>query len=443
MAQIFPFRGIRYNLKAVGDLSKVVTQPYDQITDDLREKYYARHPYNFTRIISGRKEPDTSSNTVYTRAADYLNEWLRDGILVRDEKPALYVYCQEYKIDNEIKTRKGLVALVELSTEFGTHEKTHKEPKIDRFNLMKTTESNTETIFLIYKEQERIINQLLNSAIEGREPNMLATDDFGCIHRMWAVTDVKVIKEVQARMGKINLNIADGHHRFETAFSYKEEMEAKGKKNVPGATESYNNFMMTLVNIDEPGLTVLPTHRLIYGIEKDRVDNLVSNAMKYFTVEHFPLGDNDQNAVKRVIETMKIRHASENLFALYLKGDHEIKLLSLKDKTCMDKLVKEKVSDDWKKLDIAILHTVLMDHFLGITQKMLEDKTNVEYLRDPYETFKKVKEDERYQLGFLVNATSVEQVMHISINKERMPQKSTDFFPKLLSGMVMCKLMIE
>jgi uncharacterized protein (DUF1015 family) len=243
-------------------------------------------------------------------------------------------------------------------------------------------------------------------------------------------------------MKDLDLYIADGHHRYETALNYKKHMLKNKKKCAKGATENYRNFMMTIFNIDEPGMTILPTHRLIFGLKKAKVKNLIDSAMPYFSIEHFPLTENPEATLKHVLETMKHRHEKENLFALYIKGENEIKLLSLRDKSCMDKFDK-KHSDDWKKLDIAILHTVLMDEFLGITAKKLEHKTNVEYIRDPMETFRKVRDDERFQMAFWVNPTSIDEVIKISSNNERMPQKSTDFFPKLLSGMVMCKLMIE
>ena len=445
MAKIYPFRGIHYDINIVGDLSKVVAQPYDQINDKLRETYYARHPFHLTRIIKGRTEPDTDKDNVYSRGGDYLAEWMRDGVLKRDEKPAIYAYHQEYKVDDEIRVRKGFVALAKLEA-YGegvkAHERTLAAPKQDRFNLMVTTEANTGQIFMLYSEPERLINKALDTAIVGKEPDFLATDDFGCIHKMWRVTDKKAIREVKTHMEPMTLFIADGHHRYETAVNYMTHMKKLKKKCVKGATENFNNCMMTFVNVDEPGLTILPTHRLIYGLEDQKVESLLNNAMEYFTIEHFPLGDNDEKAVKNVLDAMKTRQKNENLFGLYMKGDNEIKLLSLKDNHAMENLVPE-MSDDWKKLDIAILHTILMDKFLGIDREKLEAKTNVEYFRDPVEPFKKARDDDHYQLVFLVNPTGVEQVKKVAANGERMPQKSTDFFPKLLSGMIMNKMMIE
>lgn len=447
MANIFPFRGVHYNVSTVGDLSDVVTQPYDQIDKELREKYYDRSNFSFVKIIMGRTEPDTNEDTVYTRAGDYLSEWMRDGVLIRDDKPALYVYHQEYMIEGESKprVRKGFIPLVELQ-EYGKkmrpHEKTLEAPKKDRFNLMLTTEANTGMIFMLYSEPEREINRALDGQINGREPDLLATDAMGSIHKVWAVTDAATIKRVQELMEPLTLFIADGHHRYETAVNYKKHM-LKEKRTFPkGVSENFYNCMITLVNVDEPGLTVLPTHRLVHDVPPELMENLVSKAMEYFSIEHFPLSVGDDVAVKSVLDAMKARQNDEHLFAMHIRGEDEIKLLSLKDESVMNEMAGE-FSDDWKKLDIAILHTILLDKLLGIDAEKLAAKTNVDYLRSPYDTLKKVKEDEKYQCMFLVNETGVEEVKKVALHDEKMPQKSTDFFPKLLSGMVMNKMILD
>ncbi len=455
MAKIFPFRGVHYNVNTVGDLSEVVTQPYDQIKKDLREKYYIRSNFSFVKIIMGRTEPDTNEDNVYTRAGDYLSEWMRDGVLIRDDKPALYVYHQEYEVEGEPdpRVRKGFIPLVELEdylednldddkVKIRPHERTLAAPKLDRFNLMLTTESNTGMIFMLYSEPELEVNKALDKQIEGKEPDLLATDDMGNLHKVWAVTDENTIKHVQALMEDLPLFIADGHHRYETAVNYMKHMKKTGRTFPDGVTQNFNNCMMTLVNVDEPGLSVLPTHRLVHDVPPELIENLVSRAMQYFSVEHFPLSMGDDVAVKKVLDAMKARQKDEHLFAMYIKGDDEIKLLSLKDESMMNELVDD-MSDDWKKLDIAILHTILLDKLLGIDDEKLTAKSNVDYLRSPYDTLKKVKDDDKYQCMFLVNETSVEEVKKIALHGEKMPQKSTDFYPKLLSGMVMNKMILD
>lgn len=445
MAKIYPFRGVHYNVDTIGDLSKVAVQPYDQIKPDLREKYYDRSTFSFVKIIMGRPEPTTDTDNVYTRAADYLSEWIRDGILIRDDKPALYVYHQEYEIDGETRVRKGfipLVALRDYGEDVRAHEQTLEAPKQDRFDLMLTTESNTGMIFMLYSEPDLGVNKALDAQIAGKEPNLLATDDMGNLHKVWAVTDEGTIKRVQELMDKLPLFIADGHHRYETAVNYMKHKMREGKTFKEGDSENFNNCMMTLVNVDEPGLSVLPTHRLVHNVPAELIANLVSSAMQYFSVEHFPLSEGDDVAVQKVLDAMKARQTEEHLFAMYMKGDDEIKLLSLKDESVMDEMV-EGFSDDWKKLDIAILHTILLDKLLGIDKDKLAAKTNVDYLRSPFDTLKKTKEDDKYQCMFLVNETGVEDVKKIALHGEKMPQKSTDFYPKLLSGMVMNKMIIE
>lgn len=445
MAKVFPFKGIHYNTKIVNDLSEVVTQPYDQIKDDLREEYYKRSNYNFVRIIMGRKEPDTNLDNVYTRAAHHLSEWMRNNILIRDEERAFYVYHQQYEVDGETRVRKGFIPLVELQ-EYGAgvkaHEKTLAAPKQDRFNLMLTTKANTGMIFMLYSEPEREVNIALDNAIDGKEPDLQATDDFGCIHKVWKVTDPNTIKLVQEKMENLPLFIADGHHRYETAVNYMKHMKEQGAKWDDDVTENPANCMMTLVNVDEPGLTVLPTHRLIHDVPDELITNLPSKVMEYFSVEHFPLGDNPDETVRKVLAAMKDRQKDEHLFAMYIKGDDELKLLSLKSESIMDEMI-DGVSDDWKKLDIAILHTILMDKLLGIDSEKLAAKTNVDYKRCAIDTFKTTRDDPMYQCMFLVNPTSVEDVKRIAMHGEKMPQKSTDFFPKLLSGMVLNRMILK
>jgi uncharacterized protein (DUF1015 family) len=445
MAKIFPFKGIHYKVNVVGDLTEIVTQPYDQIKEDLREIYYSRHGLNFVRVIQGRTEPDTDMENVYTRAADYMNEWLRDGILIRDDKRSLYVYHQEYEVDGEIRVRKGFIPLVELQ-EYGegvkAHEKTLDAPKEDRLKLMKTTQGNTELIFMLYSEPERDINKALDRMIEGKQPELVAKDDFGCVHKVWAVSDEETIKFVQKKMEKLALFIADGHHRYETAINYMKYLVKNGAKWDDDVTENPQNCMMTLVNVDEPGLTVLPTHRVVHDVADDLIKTLTSRITEYFTIEHFPLAKNELEAIQKVLDAMKERQNREHLFCLYIKGDDELKLLSLKDESSMNSLVTG-FSDDWKKLDIAILHTILLDKLLGIDAARLAAKTNVSYYRSPFETFEKTKSDPKYQCMFLVNPTGVEEVKKIASHGEKMPQKSTDFFPKLLSGLVMNKMILK
>ncbi|MCD6216978.1 DUF1015 domain-containing protein [bacterium] len=447
MAKIFPFRGVHYNVSTIGDLSDVVTQPYDQIDKELREKYYEQSTFNFVRIVMGRPEPITETENVYTRAGDYLSEWMRDGVLIRNDKPALYVYHQEYMIEGESepRVRKGFIPLVELQ-EYGekiqAHERTLEAPKLDRFNLMLTTEANTGMIFMLYSEPEREINKALDEQIKGREPDLLATDEMGNLHKVWAVTDEATIKRVQTLMEPLGLFIADGHHRYETAVNYKKHMLKEERTFPQNASENFHNCMLTLVNVDEPGLTVLPTHRLVHDVPPELMENLVSKAMEYFSIEHFPLSVGDDVAVQSVLDAMKARKHDEHLFAMYIRGDDEIKLLSLKDESVMNEMVSD-FSDDWKKLDIAILHTILLDKLLGINAQKLADKTNVDYLRSAYDTLKKVKEDKKYQCMFLVNETGVKEVEKVALHGEKMPQKSTDFFPKLLSGMVMNKMILD
>ena len=272
MAKIVPFRGIRYNPHKVGDLSKVVCQPYDRVRYGLQEQYYDLHPYNIVRITKGLEfDDDMVDNNVYTRARDYYHTWLDAGYLLRDPEPTFYVYHQTFTLpDGSELTRKAFIGALEL-VEFKEgivlpHERTLSGPKVDRLNLMRATEANFGQIFMLYPDAENRINALFDDAITGRKPDADVRELFekDVRQQVWVVSDPAVIARVEAEMApKRGLIIADGHHRYETALNYRDEMRQK----VPGAPPDagFNFRMMTLVSMDDPGLTILPTHRLMTG----------------------------------------------------------------------------------------------------------------------------------------------------------------------------------
>jgi len=441
--KVFPFRGVRYNPAEVGRLDDVVTQPYDKIDTSLQRTYYDRHACNFVRIIRGLDESDDNEReNKYTRAAAFLESWLTDGILVLDEKPAIYAYHQEYNTPGgERLVRKGFVALggLEDFSEGGVkpHERTLAGPKADRFKLMMQTGAQFGQIFMLYSDPEMRINRMLDHAIGGLDPLIEVVDDFGETHRLWAITDPKIARQIAEEMENRPVFIADGHHRYETSLEVRNKMREAGRR-CEGA-ESFENRLMTFVNLDDRGLTVFPTHRLVYNVESESVLSLVERAGDLFDVQEFPIADNIQDALDTLLDRMRETGRSTNAIGLYLGGADRFVLLSLRDKQALNRATGGSGCEAWNSLDVNVLHVLLMDRLLGVTTADLENQTKVNYERHAVDAVGAVQSG-KYQLCFLLNPTRVEQVRDVAAAGEKMPQKSTDFYPKLLSGLVMMKM---
>lgn len=441
MAKIFPFRAVYYNPQKV-ELNKVVTQPYDKIDDKLQDEYHKRNPNNVVRIIKSKDEPgDTSANNKYTRAAKVFNEFLSKETIIRHPAPALYAYYQTYKdVTGEWKTRKAFVGLLELE-EFGkgkvhAHEKTLPKPKQDRLSLLKAMNGTfLEQIFMLYSDTDMTINKIMDSVATKTPPLLEAKDDYGEIHKVWAVTAPEMLREIQKTMAKKDTFIADGHHRYETACNFKNEMKAAGKK--CKEPESYNNFMITFVNMDDEGLTIFPTHRLVKGLPNFSYDDLAKTLAKHFSIKEYEFKNEPGEKAARTefLEDLRIEGQGAHCFGLLAQNQNKYALLTLKNEETADAAVKENFSADWKRLDVSILHSVILEPMLGLDKTKVESEGYIEYIRYYDEAFNLVRSG-KCQAGFLMNSVKVQQVKKIASKGERMPQKSTDFYPKLLSGLV-------
>ncbi len=431
MAHVIPFRGVRYNPSRAGKASDLVAQPYDRIGEAEQAVYYKRSPYNIVRIIKGVAQPGDNGENVYTRAAAYLQKWIDEGILVRDAEPSLYVYHQEYKFGGERLTRKGFIALGKLEPErVHAHEKTLKGPKEDRLRLLRATEGNFGHIFMLYSDPQRRADTALDTVIAGIEPTIKAVDDYGNNHYVWQVTDPDVISVVQDAVSEKDLYIADGHHRYETAVNFMRECQEKGWR--PAAPESFDVRMMTLFNIDEPGMTIRPIHRLVHALDDFSVEAFLKRADSDFEVVRYAsLVEMEQGVAAR---------REHHTFGFYSGGVYAS--LTLRDEKLMDRLIVGDWSRDWKCLDVSILHTVILDRLLGIDAKALEEQRNITYAHDPQEGVDAV-DSSKEQIFFLLNPTSPSQVKRVADHGEKMPQKSTDFYPKLLTGLVLSKMEID
>jgi len=429
MATIKPFRGTRYDPQKIDDLSCVISQPYDRVRHGLQDKYYDRSPYNVVRIIKGKETPeDDAEDNVYTRARDYYETWLNEGVLMREGQPALYVLRQSFTLpDGTEKNRQGLVTAFQLSAfDQGVvlpHERTHSGPKVDRLNLMRATQVNFGHIFMLYPGDR--INELLNEALE-RTEGLEARDLFekDVLQQFWPVTDAEVVAAVVEEMApKQNLIIADGHHRYETALNYRDEM----REQYPGAPANagFNFRMVTMVSMQDPGLVILPTHRLIHSYGKMSASEILDEAKKSFNL--IPVDSREE--LEAALDKATPEHPR---FGFYNGG---YTVLELKTSDVMDRLLPGR-DPAWRMLDVSVLHELLIERVMDISKEAVERKENIEYLRDPQMGYDAVDEGDAEFL-FVLNPTRMEQVRACTAAGEKMPQKSTDFYPKVISGMVM------
>lgn len=431
MAQIIPFRGYRYDPAIVGDISDVVAPPYDRVYPDVQQACYRRSPFNIVRIIKGiHEENDSDGSNVYTRAADYLDEWITKEVLIRESEPAFYAYHQTYTFEGERLTRKGVIALGKLEPEkVHAHEKTLRGPKEDRLKLMQATEANFGHIFMLYDDPSRATEKALQAVVDNEPPLIEAEDADGNAHQVWRITDETIIRAIQSAVDAKDLYIADGHHRYETAINYMNACNEQGWQQA--APESFGVRLMTLFNVAEPGMSIRPIHRLVHGIDAFDAERFLASAEEHFDVTRYPSFEAMSEATKKGHSTNTVGCVSKEFFAT----------LALKDERIMEELVPEERSQDYKRLDVTVLHAAILDRLLGIDAAALEEQRNVTYTVDAEQGVSKVR-DGSEQLFFYLNATSPDEVVRVADHNEKMPQKSTDFYPKLLTGLVLTKMEI-
>ena len=421
MAEIQPFRGVLYNTQRVKP-NDVLTQPYDKITTEMREKYLKLSPYNLVRIELGKEEAgDTETNNKYTRARDLYQAWLHDGVLRQAAKPALYYLEQEFAAPDGSgkRIRKALIARVRLHRwDEGVilpHEHTLSKPKADRMALLRACGSQQGQIFMLYPRPKQ--NPLPQP--EGN-PTLTATDDYGVINKLWEITDATAIKAAQDSLHDLKFYIADGHHRYETALAFRDECRTATDKPDPNAPSEF--VMATLVNMSDAGLVVLPTHRTVSNLGSFDRKQFRQQLAKSFTIEPQP-------TLEKLLGTMK---TGKHLIGM--RDADEFVLLRPKDLDALRPLFAKK-PPLWHTLDVAILHVGILEAILGIDDERLREEANVTYWREP-EAAADLVDSGKVQLAFFLNPTPVEEVKDIADARSRMPQKSTDFYPKLLSGIV-------
>lgn len=433
MPQIAAFRGLRYDLGHVGALSDVVAPPYDVIGPELQDQLYKRHPANVIRLILNRIEPgDTDTNNRYSRAARFLRNWQQEGLLRRDQHAAVYVYHQVFDYGGQRFTRKGFMSRVRLER-FGEgkiypHEETHASAKADRLLLTRACRANLSQIFGIYPDADNAAQNLLEAAIAGVTP-LEATDHLGVVHRMWPVTDERIIGQVAALMSPQPMFIADGHHRYETACNYRDELAAAG----PLDANHPANFVLTMsISMNDRGLIVLPTHRLFRGLPELTATDLREKFGNLLAARPGGRGAAAARDIWQHIET----DDEQGQLGFFTAADQQWTVASITDagRKRMAEIASEH-SRDWQGLGVAILHRLVIETLLGARDL---PKANYVHLVD--EVVDGIEQGDpeggRYPLAALVMPATVAHIQAISEFGERMPAKSTYFYPKLLSGLV-------
>lgn len=437
MATIKPFRAIRYDQDKIDSINHVISQPYDRVRYGLQDQYYDLSPYNVTRIIKGKEsDNDSETNNVYTRANDFLNQWLEEGILMREDQPAYYVYHQSFSLPSgKTITRKAFINAFELSSfDEGIvlpHEKTHAGPKVDRLNLTRAIETYFGNIFMLYPDSENKIDAIFETAIQ-RPPDIEAKElhEKDVLHQVWAVKDPEVLARVNAEMApKTNLIIADGHHRYETALNYQAEMREKHPETPANA--GYNYRMVAMVSMSDPGLTILPTHRLIFDYQQLSSEEILSRAEEYFQVEKLP---------NRAELEKRLANSGQSIGAIGFVSSGGYYLLNLASPDVMIDLASDRIQA-WRDLDVSILHSLLLNKIMEVDQKKIDNLENIKYLREPDLGYDEVKGSDSAFL-FILKPTRIGQVTACTDAGEKMPQKSTDFYPKIVTGFAMLPVQV-
>lgn len=431
MAEIAPFQALRYDPQLVR-LEDVVTQPYDKITPEMQAKYYELSPHNLVRIILGRQfETDNPEFNVYTRAAEYLHDWRAGGILKQDAEPSLYFYSQTFTVPGSrvLAERRGIIALGRLHDYADKvvyrHEQTLAKPRADRLNLLRHTKAHFGQIFMLYNDPEAEIEQLLASE---EEPDASILDEYEVLHRLWRIHDAGIVQTIQQLMRDKKLLIADGHHRYETALAYRDERRSQAGNTDQQA--AYEFVMMTFIRMESPGLVILPTHRIVHGLPDFDHDRMLETARRFFEIRRI------QPRTESRAATTLLEEAGEGgtaFVALTRQGSY---LMRARKRPIQEALGA--VPARQRELDVVQLHRVLLERVLGISEEAIRNQAHVKYERDAFEAISCVRQGAN--VAFLMNPARMEQVRDIAFAGEVLPQKSTDFYPKLLSGLAIYAL---
>jgi len=432
MARIAPLRGVFYNQKKIKDLSKVVAPPYDVISREEQEKLYRKSQYNFVRLDLSQEHES------YTAVAQLLRDWEAQGVFERDDVPAIYFSTHRFTLKSgEEKVRNGFFALTQLE-DFSTgtirpHEKTLEAPKEDRLQLMLACNAQLSPIFALYSEAKQNINRMLMADIEGVAPFVEVKQDNGDECRLWRINSLPLIQKVQQEMKDHPLLIADGHHRYEATLNYRNQM--RDKRGQWTGREAFNYIMTCFANMKDENLVILPTHRLVRGYTPQPFLQLEENLQKFFYLEQYP-----KTAEGKVWFLKALRNGAkkQRLIGASFKRDPRYLILRLKNKRIMQRLAKD-LSGPLRELDVTTLHLLILEHILGLSPEQQVNGETIRYSQDE-ETVLHALEKEDYQATFILKPPKPEEILTIVESGETMPQKSTYFYPKLISGLIVNKI---
>ena len=417
MAEIKAFKGMRYTSNG-GDLNTLVCPPYDIISEAQREEYIKENPYNIIRL-----ELPAGGQERYREAGDTLKSWLDGGVLACDSEESIYVYEMKFNANGERHSLKGFVSLVKLA-DFSEgvvlpHEETLSKAKEDRFNLMSETFCNFSQIYSLYMDEDNSVYSMIDGCSNG-VPDMEVTDPDGTVHRMWQIKDSNIIERITDSFKGKKLYIADGHHRYETALKFHRQQ----------GTESSGYVAMMLVNMENNGLVVFPTHRIVNGLADFNADKIIQECGQYFDIAEAPGEERMQAALNQRYKDGK------KAFAMYI-GSGKCYVMTLKDDGAVKKLLPN-MSDAYCGLDVTVLHTLVLERILGIDKENMANQKNLTYTRSRQEALEAVDIDGA-DCSFILNPTKVSEIRDVALASEKMPQKSTYFYPKLITGLVMNK----
>lgn len=472
MVNISAFRGIRYNSNHPKlqdqddvDLSSLVAKPYDKISRELQETYYEQSPYHFVRLILNNPdfEPDSEEELDrYQKARQLLKEWREEEILIQDEDPSIYVYQTTF-VDpsGRERTRTGFFAMGELepyeSGEIIPHEETLSEPKQDRLQLLQSTKANLEPIYMLYPEYSRRGKRALKETIEQEPLYQVRLDGEQNIgkeyHRVWRVQKRSRIRVLQRMLDHQSAVIADGHHRYETALQFLEEVKEKAstlrgedRERYEQLQEALSKRLMVFVCMEDPGLFIFPSHRALKTSISPSYDTLVQNLEEDFYVRTYRYREDAESMRERqkreFLEDLTFEGLDATTFGISAADQNEYLLLILKDEDHLKQVATSEHSETWNRLDVNILQKLILQKQLDITLEDIRERNVLSYHRHPEKLFELLETGER-KIGFFMNPTDIEEVKETARNRELMPQKSTDFYPKLLSGLVFSSLEVQ
>lgn len=433
MVEIKAFKGIRYDKDRVKDLNLVITPPYDVINEKEQEELYSLSEYNFINLILGREKEGDNGENKYTRAARYLKEWVEKGILKEDDKDSIYAYSQTFPFKGKRFTRTGFISLVRLENEGEgvlPHEKTLEKPLKGRLRLIEETRADLGCVFILYDDKQKKVDEAVQEKITGNEPDMEFKDKFDIKHKLWKISDDETIERLKGMMAEYQCVIADGHHRYKSAIRFKETHPE---------LEDSRYTMCCFVNSFNESFLILPVDRFVFNCKDADVGKILNKLKEYFEINE----TKDVNELIRKVDNTEIMidkssNLKNHVFGMYCYMNKKSYFLKLKDNNVLDGLCPAE-NDVYKKLDINILHKAIFERVFGISEEDQFKGTHIDYAKGCTRALDKLNDD-KYQFAFFINAPLMREIFLTARAGETMPQKSTYFYPKIYSGLVINKI---